>query len=132
MVHYAYVDVYMHVYMCTQLTKLQLSCADIPSIKSSKGLLHNTVHTTPCHTKLSSVNLKSTCNTVQFKYFCNTEGLVTAVMVLSPLYLPMDCNIRAPSTTSEVSTVAYDDIMTLNTLCEFHGLCSERELLFVA
>ena len=157
MVHYvyvyygAYVYVYygtlcvcvlwftMHIWMCTcmftcvtQLTNLQLPCADIPSIKSSKGLPHNTVHTTPCHTKLSSVNLKSTRNRVQFMYLCDAEGLVTAVTVLSSLYLPVDGNIRAPSTTSEVSVVAYDDSTTLNILCEFYELCSERELLFVS
>lgn len=116
-----------HEYITLQI---KLSCAYIPSSSSSKWLLYYTVQTNLCSIELSGVNLKSATDRVYFRRVCDTEGLNTAVTVLSSLYFPVNCNIGAPSTTGEVSTITHDDIMTLlNGPCEYDRLCSERKLL---
>ena len=125
--HTIHACMHAHEYITLQI---KLSWADTPSSSLSKWLLYYTVQTNLCPIGLSSVNLKSATDRVDFRRVCDTEGLNTAVTVLSSLYFPVNCNIGAPSTTGEVSTITHGDIMTLlNGLCEYDGLCSERKLL---
>ena len=77
---------------------------------------------------MSGVNLKSTADRIDFRHVSDTEGLIIAVTVVVPpfLYLPMECNVCAISTTNEVCTITHGNITNLNIQCKHDGHCNER------